>query len=144
MTDPVFLHGENTYVAILNTASPGPTGTFDLSDYVNTSTLTLGNDTHDVTCYGKTAHVFSVGLETAKFTMGGFYDKSTTAAPKVLRSLRKQKVQMTRRPEGTGTGLTQQQFDVIVGSYAETNPSDDMITWTCEFTISDAVTETTQ
>jgi hypothetical protein len=44
--------------------------------------------------------------------------------------------------EGTGTGKPQDAFTGILKKYTETNPVDDMVTWSAEFEISGAITTT--
>lgn len=140
-----FVHGKNTVIIVAGFTSPAPTGSNDLSAYINTSTFTRGADSHDVTTYGKNDHVFSGGLKTGTFSMGGTYDSSTSAGPAaVLGQANGQTASITRRPEGTGTGKPAQLFSGVLTSYVETSPVADMVSWTAEFTVSDAVTVSTQ
>lgn len=131
-----FQHGRFTVVIVNGN---------DLTTYTETSTFTRGADEHDVTTYGKNDHVVAGGLGTGGFTMGGTYDNSVTAAPRaVLEPLIGAMVTVVRRPEGTGVGKPQQTFSGLVKSYVETSPVADMVSWSAEFTKSDAVARTTQ
>lgn len=117
----------------------------DISIYCNTSEFERGADEHDVTTYGKSAHVFSGGLETGAASMGGFYDNTAGTGPRaVIEPLIGSVVPLIRRPEGTGAGKPQDSVSVLIKKYVETSPVADMVTWSCEMTLSDAVTSTTQ
>lgn len=131
-----FQHGKGTIITVT---------AVDLSAFTNTSEFERGSDEHDVTTYGKNDHVVQGGLLTGKFTMGGVYDNAAASNPKVtLPPLIGTVVAVIRKPEGTGTGKPQQAFSALLVKYVETAPVADMITWSAEFTKSDAVTSTTQ
>lgn len=131
-----FQHGKSTVITVSGN---------DLSVYTNTSGFTRGADEHDVTTYGKNDHVVAGGLGTGAFTMGGTYDNAASGSPRaVLEPLIGTVVTVIRRPEGTGVGKPQQSFSALLKSYVETNPVADYISWSAEFTKSDAVTRTTQ
>lgn len=131
-----FVHGKNTYISLNGD---------DLSAFVNTSTFSRGADTHDVTTYGKSAHVHSGGLLNGTASMSGVYDNTASTGPRaVIEPLIGQTVTLVRRPEGTGTGKPEDSVSVVVNSYVETNPVADMVTWSCDMTLSDDVTSSTQ
>lgn len=139
-----FAHGKETVIKI-NLATSPVSGAVDISLYVNTSTFTRGADEHDVTTYGKDDHVVSGGLKAGTFTMGGIYDNGSSNTPRTLMEDEEGSLfNIVRRPEGTGSGLPQQVFDGLLKSYVETNPVADMVSWTAEFTKSDAVDNTAQ
>lgn len=131
-----FVHGKDTFIS-LNGAN--------LSTFVNTSELSREADEHDVTTYGKTARVVQGGLLAGKATMAGVYDNTAGTGPRaVIRPLIGTVVTLIRRPEGTGAGKPQDSASVHVKTYVETNPVADMVAWSCEMTLSDVVTSTTQ
>ncbi len=131
-----FTHGKDTFIS-LNAAN--------LSTFVNTSELSREADEHDVTTYGKAAHVVQGGLLGGKASMAGIYDNTAGTGPRaVIRPLIGTVVTLIRRPEGTGAGKPQDSASVHVKSYVETNPVADMVAWSCEMTLSDVVTSTTQ
>jgi hypothetical protein len=131
-----FVHGKDTEI----TVAAG-----DLSQYTNTSQFTRGADSHDVTTYGKDDHVFAGGLRTGGFTMGGTYDNTAASGPSAkLVPLIGTVVEIIRKPEGTGTGKPQQTFDAVLTQFQETSPVADMVSWSAEFTVSDAVVTTSQ
>jgi hypothetical protein len=76
--------------------------------------------------------------------MGGWYDASRTTGPAYLETIAGETVEMIRRINGTGTGKVEQTCDVVVGKYVESQKNDDVVTWTCDFTVDGAVTNGTQ
>lgn len=116
-----------------------------LTAFVNNTGHERSADVHDVTTYGKTAHVFQGGLQAGTTTLTGIYDSTATTGPgAILNGLLGTVVPFTWRPAGTGSGLPQCVVDVLVGKYVETSPVADMISWTCDLTHSDAADMTAQ
>jgi hypothetical protein len=131
-----FVHGRNTFIS-LNGA--------DLSAFTDTSELSREADEHDVTTYGKQAHVVQGGLLSSSASMSGTYDNTAGTGPRaVIRPLIGTVVTLIRRTEGTGVGKPQDSVSVHVKKYVETNPVADMVKWSAELTGSDVVTSTTQ
>ena len=131
-----FVHGKATKITV---------ATKDISPYCKTSSYEGSADVHETTGYGKNAKTKAGGLLDGKFTCGGTYDNTASTGPRnALKPLLGTTVAVTRLPEGTGTGLPQDAFSAVMSKYVETNPVDDMITWSAEFEISDVVTTTTQ
>jgi len=131
-----FVHGKNTVITLDGD---------DLSAFTNTSELTRGADTHDVTCYGATDHVFSGGLGKGTASMGGVYDNTAATGPRaVIEPVIGTVVTLIRKPEGTGAGKPQDSVSVVVEEYVETSPVADMVTWSVKLLMSGAVTSTTQ
>lgn len=131
-----FVHGKNTYISL---------GGDDLSAFTTTSQLEKNADSHDVTTYGKDDHVFAGGLGNGTATMSGVYDNTAATGPRaVIMPLVGTVVELVRRPEGTGTGKPEDTVDVLVLKYVETNPVADMVTWSCDMQLSDALVSSTQ
>lgn len=130
-----FVHGKNTYISL---------NSVDLSAFVKSSEFSRDADTHDVTTYGKGSKVYNGGLLDATFSMDGVYDSGTSGPRDTIEPLIGTTVTLIRRPEGTGSGLPQDSVSVVVKSYVETNPVDDMVTWSCECQCSDDITSTNQ
>lgn len=130
-----FIHGKNTYVSLNGT---------DLSTFTRSTTYNQEYDTHDVTTYGKTRKVYIGGLGDGTVTLEGWYSDSSNNPRDVIVPLMGTNVTFTFRPEGTGSGKPQDSMDVVVGSYNESNPVDNVIQWTCELQMSDSVTVTGQ
>lgn len=117
----------------------------DLSAYTNTSELNQSGDSHDVTCYGATAHVYAGGLTDAKASLSGVYDSTAVSGPRAaIQPLIGTVVPLIRQPEGTGTGKPQDSVSVLVIGYVETNPVADMIKWSAELQCSGAINSTAQ
>ena len=130
-----FIHGKNTFISLDGD---------DLSTFIKSSEFGRESDSHDVTAYGKDSKVYQGGLLDATFNMEGTYDNGASGPAAVIRPLVGTVVELIRRPAGTGTGLPQQTVDVLVNSYVETNPVDDMVTWSCDCQCSDDILDTTQ
>jgi hypothetical protein len=129
-----FSHGRLTKITV---------ATKDISPYTKTSTFEDSADVHDTTGYGATAHTKAGGLLDGKFTAGGTYDNTVSVGPRnALMSLVGTSVAVVRNVEGTGTGKPNDAFTAVLTKYTETNPVDDMVTWSAEFEISGAVTTT--
>lgn len=131
-----FVHGRLTVVKV---------ATKDLSTYTKTSNIEQSADVHDVTGYGATGHAKSGGLTDGKFSMSGTYDSTASTGPRaVLQPLVGTLAAIIRQPEGTATGKPQDSFSAVLSKYTETNPVDDMVTWSADFDISGAVTSAAQ
>ncbi|HEV2784696.1 MAG TPA: hypothetical protein VGX25_35375 [Actinophytocola sp.] len=130
-----FTHGRHTFVSLAGN---------NISPYSKTTDYEETADEHDVTTYGKTSHVFEGGLKGGKTSIGGVYDDTATGPRDVIKPLLGSVVQLIHRPEGTGTGKPQDTVNVVVKSYKETAPVDDMRMWTVELTFSDDVVSTNQ
>lgn len=130
-----FVHGKNTVIKL---------GAADLSPFTKASELNRSADSHDVTCYGKSSHVYVGGLLDGKASMSGVYDNSATGPRDIIEPMIGTTVVLTRQPEGVGTGLPQDVVNVVVVGYVETNPVADMVSWSAELQCSDEVASTNQ
>ncbi|SCG38240.1 hypothetical protein [Micromonospora zamorensis] len=131
-----FVHGKNTFISL---------GGDDLSAFTTTSQLEKTADSHDVTTYGKKAHVFNGGLLNGSGTISGIYDSTASTGPRaVINPLVGTVVELIRQPEGAGTGKPQDVVDVLVTKYTETNPVADMVTWSCDLQFSDEINSAAQ
>lgn len=129
-------HGKDTVVKV---------ATKDISQYTDSSELTIGGDVHDVTTYGNNSHRKGGGLGEHSFKCSGTYDTTAVTGPRaVLKPLRGTTVAVIRQPEGTGTGKPQDAFNAVVGEYVETSPVADYVKWSCTFEVDGDVTSTTQ
>lgn len=130
-----FTHGKTTFVSINGS---------DISPYSSNTDWEKSADVHDVTGYGKLAHVFQGGLLNGKASVSGTYDDTVAGPHDIIQPLVGSTVAMVYRPEGTGTGKPQETVNVVVMSYKQSNPVADMVKWTCDFQLSDAVTSINQ
>lgn len=133
-----FVHGKNTSITL---------DANDLSAFVTTSQFERTQDSHDVTTYGQTGHVYKGGLTDGTATMSGIYDSSTSAGPRAKIEpliVTGSTYALVRRPEGAGTGKPQTTAQVLPLKYVETSPVADMVTWSLDMQVSGAVTTGTQ
>lgn len=131
-----FVHGKKTFISLDGT---------DLSTYTNESELTREADSHDVTTYGKNAHIYQGGLTDGTATMSGIYDDTTDNGPRAtIQPLIGSNVELIRQPEGAGSGLPQDVVNVLVTNYVETAPVAEMSTWSAELQLSGEVDTTAQ
>ncbi len=131
-----FIHGKGTYISIDGD---------DISTYCTQSDFTRSADSHDVTTYGKNAHVKQGGLQDGSASISGIYDNTANTGPRaILEPLIGTVVELIRRPEGTGTGKPQDTVDVLVQEYVESSPVADMVTWTLALELSDDVVSAAQ
>jgi hypothetical protein len=129
-----FVHGKTTKITI---------ATKDISPYTKTSSFEKSADVHDTTGYGATDHTKAGGLGDGKFTCSGTYDNTVSVGPRnALLALVGTTVACVRNVEGTGTGKPNDAFSGVLTKYVETNPVDDMVTWSAEIEISGAVVTT--
>lgn len=131
-----FVHGKGTVITLDGN---------DLSAFITDSEFSNDVDSHDVTTYGNDAKVYQAGLTDATFSMEGAYDDTATGPKAIIEPLLGgAPVTLIRRPEGTGSGLPEESVSVIPTSYSETNPVADMVTWSCDFQCSGAITRSNQ
>jgi hypothetical protein len=129
-------HGKKTIITV---------ATKDISPYTKTSSLERGATVHNTTGYGVDDELNEGGLRNGKFTCGGVYDNTVSVGPRnALNSLVGTVVVVTRKVEGTGAGKPLDTFNAVLEKYVETNPHDDMVTWSADFTVSGVVAATAQ
>jgi hypothetical protein len=118
----------------------------DLSQFSDGSQIEINSDSHDVTTYGKRAHVFRGGLLGGTGNITGFYDSAAgVGSPQaIIKPLVGSNVTFIHRPEGTGSGLPQDSVDALVLKYTQTSPVADMVKWAVDLQFSDDVTTTSQ
>lgn len=109
----------------------------DISTDCTDSTCEQSSGTEDNTTYGKNAQVFDPTLLNSAFSCGGKYSDSATGPRAVLKPLVGTKVPVQYRPEGTGSGLPQDEFDAVITKYTETAPVAGYRLWTLETQPSD-------
>lgn len=130
-----FKHGKDTVISL---------NAVDLSAFTDSSELNRSADSHDVTTYGKSSHVYVGGLLDAKATMSGTYDDGATGPRATIEPLIGTVVTLIRKPVGTGAGKAQDSVSVLVVGYVETNPVADVIKWSAELQCTDEITSSVQ
>lgn len=130
-----FKHGKDVFVS-LNAVTLGA--------FCNQVDLGRESDEHDVTTYGKSAHVYAGGLLDGEITIGGIYDDGAASPEATIEPLIGTVVAFVYRPEGTGAGKPERTGQVLVKKYDESAPVADMIKWTCTLRLSDTLTKANQ
>lgn len=130
-----FIHGKDGFISLNGV---------DLSAYANNIEFARPADSHDVTTFGKSAHVKNGGLLDGSVTLQGVYDNGAASPEATIDPLLGTVVPLVYRPEGTGSGRPQKSVSVLVQEYTETVPVADMITWQLTMEMSDTLTKTTQ
>jgi len=132
-----FIHGKDTLITVDSN---------DLSAFTKSSDYSVSTDSHDVTTYGQSGHVYQGGLTDGSFSMEGVYDDGATSPRDIIEPIRiaRTAVTIVRQPEGAGSTLAQDSFSGLCTSYEESSPVDDMVTWSAEFSISGAIDRTAQ
>lgn len=133
------VHGKNTEITLDGD---------DLTDWADTSELTMEADEHVTTTYGSAqssnAHSNKGGLRKGGLTMGGLYETGATGPAAIIKPLIGTNVVLTRKVEGTGTGKPLETVTVHVKDYKETAPVADYVRWTASCTFDGWVALTTQ
>lgn len=131
-----FVHGKGTFISVAGT---------NLSTFTNSVELKRAGDSHDITCFGATAHAYQGGLLDGTMSLKGIYDDGDTTKPRqvigdalgtTVAFVYEAAGAVTLQPKVTGTG--------VVTSYEESAAVAEMITWTAELQITGAVTTTDQ
>ena len=130
-----FIHGKNGKFTL---------NSVDLSTFMNSIKFSRKADSHDVTTYGKSSHVFQAGLKDATIDIEGVYDDGTTGPGATLRPLVGGASQAFEYdPEGATTGNPKVTGNCIVLGYDETVPVAGMITWAASLQVADDLTDGT-
>jgi hypothetical protein len=116
----------------------------DVSTFCTDSNCEQSSGTEDTTTYGKNAVVKDPTLLDGAFGCSGKYDDSATGPRAVLKPLVGTKVTVQYRPEGTGSGLPQDEFDAVITKYTETAAVAGYRLWALETEPSDEWTVTDQ
>jgi hypothetical protein len=132
-----FIHGKVTAVSLNGV---------NLSTFTNNAQSKRSADSHDVTCFGKNAHVYAPGLTDGEGTLSGIYDNTAVTGPSaVFRPLvGAAVVPFVYRPEGAGSAKPNALVSVLVTAYEETSPVADMVTWSATLQFSDSIDDTPQ
>lgn len=124
---PTYIHGKNTRIVV---------GGSDLSAFTESTDVTDGRAVHKVTAYGPTRKRESkaLGLGDGKITIKGTHASEANSPRKVLKALMLLDTEQTflLQHQGVGTGLPQMSGNVVVASYNESLPVNDMIKWTAD------------
>lgn len=132
-----FTHGRHTVIILDGN---------NISAFSDNTEETDGVDTHEVTAYGAARKAYASGLGDGTFSIGGTHDNTAAGPRSVIKPLMHagDAVPFVYRTEGTGSGLPEEQVDVIIKSYKQTAPVADMVKWTAELQMTGDLTEIDQ
>ena len=131
------VHGRNTYISV---------DTTDISAYCDNSELSQDTDTDETSAYGDDNKTYIAGLIDSTFSCEGKYDNGASGPKAIIEAVidGQVAVALVRRPEGTGSGLPEENFSAICESYVETNPVGGKITWSSDWQVTGPITRSTQ
>jgi hypothetical protein len=118
--------------------------TKDLTAYIKTHTWEVTPDVHDTSGAGVDDKTYRGGQIARTITIGGWTDDDTTDGPRALELMAGETAAFERHPDGTGAPKRKQTGNVVIGKYNETGKNDDIFQWTCDLTVTGAVTEGVQ
>jgi hypothetical protein len=131
----MFIHGKGTVLSV---------DANDLSVYGTSCEYELKADEHDVTTFGNDFKIFSGGLIESTMKIEGNYDDTASDGPRAtLETLVGKTAEMVYKPEGAGTGNPTRTWEVLLTTYTETAPVNDMIKFAATFRGAGAVAVTT-
>lgn len=133
-----FVHGKDSVFKIDN-ASGSLT---DISAYVNSVDFPQTVDVAETTVLGKDNKTFIVGLKDATLSLAGLWDATVDA---IFGAVIGQSATLSFEysPEGTGSGAVKYTGECIVTSYGKNSPVGEVVTYSLDAQVSDAVTRTT-
>jgi hypothetical protein len=121
----MFIHGKGTVVSL---------DAEDLSVYGTSCEYELKADEHDVTTFGNDFKIFNGGLIESSMKLEGKYDDTAATGPRaILENLVGKVAELIYKPEGAAAGSPTRTWDVLLTTYTETAPVNDMIAWAAEF-----------
>jgi len=118
----------------------------NIAAYCGSIEVSYKVDSLDTTTFAAGGHTYQGGMTDGSVSVSGTYDNSGTGPKAVVEPLMRSGdlVAAVYRPEGTGTGLPEQSFNVLVTTYGESSAVGEMIKWSSEMQVSGAVTDTVQ
>lgn len=134
------IHGKDAYIAIEDSAA---TTLRNISPYVTSVEWNQSNDIHDTTTLGAEGHTYRQGLTDGGFTVNGLWDDTaSTGSYTVITSLIDLEISVGFEygPEGNGSGAVKKSGECVLESYSESDPVDDLVTFTATFKITGSVT----
>lgn len=119
----------------------------DLSEFGTSVEFNREVETHDTTTFGKNSKTYAAGLKDGTATLEGIYDNTAVTGPSAIIGPlfnSGEEAEFVYQPEGLGTGKPTRTVSVIVSSFNENAPVNDMVQWTAEFQFTGDVAETSQ
>ncbi len=133
-----FTHGKDS-VFKLDNASGSLT---DISTYVNNVDFPETADIAETTVLGKDNKTYIVGLKDATISIGGLWDSTADA---IFGAVLGQSATLSFEysPEGTSSGKVKYTGETILTNYAISSPVGDVVAYSADLQVSDAVTRGT-
>jgi len=133
-----FVHGKDSVFKIDN---DGGTLT-DISAYVNSVDFPQTVDVAETTVLGKDNKTYIVGLKDATLSIAGLWDSTLDGILGVVLG-QSATLSFEYSPEGTGAGAVKYTGECILTSYSKNSPVGDVVSYSADFQVSDAVTRGT-
>lgn len=127
-----FRHGKNTKVLF---------NAYDVSGYLNESSLSESVETGETTVYGKAAKTYITGLRDATMSMSGLFDGDANASDALFTAVIGSNTDniITFAPEGLALGRRVQTLASIQTSYETSSPVADVVSISLEAQADDRI-----
>ena len=133
-----FVHGKDSVFKLDNSGG----SLTDISAYVNNVDFPETADVAETTVLGKDNKTYIVGLKDATISLSGLWDSTADA---IFGAVLGQSATLSFEysPEGTGSGAVKYTGETILTNYAISSPVGDVVAYSADLQVSDAVTRAT-
>lgn len=133
-----FVHGKDSVFKIDNSGG----SLTDISAYVNSVDMPQTVDVAETTVLGKDNKTFIVGLKDATISLAGLWDSTVDG---IFGAVLGQSATLSFEysPEGTSSGKVKYTGEAILTSYSKNSPVGDVVSYSADLQVSDAVTRGT-
>jgi len=133
-----FVHGKDSVFKIDNSGG----SLTDISAYVNSVDMPQTVDVAETTVLGKDNKTYIVGLKDATISLAGLWDSTVDA---IFGAVLGQSATLSFEysPEGTTSGNIKYTGEAILTSYSKNSPVGDVVSYSADLQVSDAVTRGT-
>ena len=133
-----FVHGKDSVFKIDNSGG----SLTDISAYVNSVDMPQTVDVAETTVLGKDNKTYIVGLKDATISLAGLWDSTIDG---IFGAVLGQSATLSFEysPEGTTSGNVKYTGEAILTSYSKNSPVGDVVSYSADLQVSDAVTRGT-
>lgn len=133
-----FVHGKDSVFKIDNSGG----SLTDISAYVNSVDMPQTVDVAETTVLGKDNKTYIVGLKDATISLAGLWDSTVDG---IFGAVLGQSATLSFEysPEGTSSGKVKYTGEAILTSYSKNSPVGDVVSYSADLQVSDAVTRGT-
>lgn len=133
-----FVHGKDSVFKIDNSGG----SLTDISAYVNSVDMPQTVDVAETTVLGKDNKTYIVGLKDATISLAGLWDSTVDG---IFGAVLGQSATLSFEysPEGTTSGNVKYTGEAILTSYSKNSPVGDVVSYSADLQVSDAVTRGT-